>query len=730
MPRKPPPQSPPRTPRAPPKDHAVVSPHGTRNDPYFWLRDDNRENPEVLKFLKAHTRHARDWFAAHGSLERKLYREIIARLKQDDSSVPYLKNGYWYYSRYETGKEHPIYARRAGSTEAPEEIMLDANLLAAAHDYHQIGALQVSPDSAWLAYCEDIVGRREYILRFKDLRSGETLPEGIPNVEADVAWLNDSAGILYVAKDPKTLLGTRVLRHRVGAQGRGDDLIFEQTDPSFYTSVVRSKSGRFVFIGMESTISSEWRYAQAGDPDLIFRTVLPAERDHEYQIEHWRDEFIIRTNWKAVNFRLMRAAIDEAADRNRWRDLLPHREEALIQDFEVLAHHVAVSERSSGLRKIRIKALDASRDAAGGEFLIDGDAPAYTMSLGVNPDIDSNVLRYSYTSLQTPPSVMEYDLARRERRLLKTEEVLGGFDQKDYVSEFVYAPSRDGKSIPVSIVYHKDTPLDGTAPLLQYGYGAYGHSLDPGFSSSRLSLLDRGLVFALAHVRGGQELGRGWYDDGRMLNKKNSFNDFIDVTRHLVGHRYAAKDRVFAMGGSAGGLLMGAIANLAPGEYRGIVAQVPFVDVVTTMLDESLPLTTNEYDEWGDPKNPAMYSYMLSYSPYDNVSRQAYPAMLITTGLWDSQVQYFEPAKWAARLADMNQGAGPLLFHVDMQTGHGGKSGRFERFREIAREYAFILTVAGIGGRPTGGRPTGGRRPRGKKGVASRGDARDANVRP
>jgi len=708
MPQKPIPRSPPRTPRASPKDHAVVSPHGSRNDPYFWLRDDSREDRDVLAFLKAHTRHARDWFAAHGSLERRLYREIIARLKQDDSSVPYFKNGYWYYSRYETGKEHPLYARRAETMQAPEEIMLDANRLAAAHEYHQIGALEVSPDSAWLAYCEDTVGRREYSLRFKDLRSGETLPAGIANVEADIAWLNGSASILYIAKDPKTLLGTRVLRHRLAIDGHGDDLIFEQTDPSFYTSVMRSKSGRYVFIGMESTVSSEWRFAEAGDPDLIFNTVLPAARDHEYQIEHWGDEFIIRTNWNAANFRLMRTAIDAAGDRARWRDLLPAREDALVQDFEVLAHHIAISERTGGLRKIRIKTLDASREAAGAgaDFFIEGDAPAYTMSLGVNPDIGSNVLRYSYTSLQTPPSVMEYDLVRGERRLLKTDEVLGSFDQGDYVSEFVFAPSRDGKSIPVSIVRHKDTPLDGTAPLLQYGYGAYGHSLDPGFSSSRLSLLDRGFVFALAHVRGGQELGRRWYDDGRMLNKKNSFNDFIDVTRYLAAQRYAAKDRVFAMGGSAGGLLMGAVANLAPGEYRGIVAQVPFVDVVTTMLDESLPLTTNEYDEWGDPKDPAMYSYMLSYSPYDNVSRQAYPAMLITTGLWDSQVQYFEPAKWAARLADMNEGTEPLLFHVDMAAGHGGKSGRFERFREIAREYAFILIVAGVGG---------GRRKRGKK---------------
>ncbi len=684
----------PPLPLAEEREHWVQSPHGNRADPYYWLRDDSRKNPQVLKFLRAHNRRAAQWFKAHGNRERGLYREIIARLQQEDSTVPYLKNGYWYYARYQSGKEHPLYARRAGSLQGTEQVMLDVNELAAPHDYYDIGSIEVSPDGRFMAYCEDSVGRREYSLRLKNLDSGETLATQIPNVESDLAWLNDSSSILYIAKDPKTLLGLYVKRHRLGTSVSEDELVFEQTNPSFYTTVVKSKSDRYVFIGMQSTVSSEWRYAEAGGGVLQFNTVLAHARDHEYQIEHWGGEFIVRTNWDAPNFRLMRAPVQAASDRAQWRDLQPHCPDVFIHDFEVMANFVAVSERSSGLRKIRIRALSDPPGAADAqEFFIDAGEAAYTMTLGANPCIESDVLRYGYTSPKTPQSVFDYDLGTHARTLMKREPVLGGFDPDRYATQFIRAPGRDGAAIPVSLVYRKDTPLDGSAPLMQYGYGAYGHSLDPGFSSSRLSLLDRGFVFALAHVRGGQELGRAWYDAGRLLHKENSFHDFIDVTRHLVERRYAAKDRVFAMGGSAGGLLMGAVANLAPQEYCGIVAQVPFVDVVTTMLDETLPLTTNEYDEWGDPRQKIYYDHMLSYSPYDNVRAQHYPAMYVSTGLWDSQVQYFEPAKWVAKLARLKLDSHPLLLHVDMSAGHGGKSGRFARYREIAREYAFVLSV-------------------------------------
>jgi oligopeptidase B len=715
MPKEKPSSPPPTQPVAQRREHWVRSPHGDREDPYYWLRDDARKDPQVLKYLRAHNRFTAHWFKQHGNRERRLYKEIIARLQQDDSSVPYFKNGHWYYARYQTGREYPLYARRAGSPDAPEQVLLDVNELAAGKAFYDIGSMDVSPDSRLLAYCEDSVGRREYTLRIKDLASGAMLDTRIENVESDLAWMNDCKSILYIAKDPKTLLGKYVRRHRLGSDPARDELVFEQTNPSFYTTITKSKSERFVLLGMENTLSSEWRYTEAGVDDLHFVTVLPAERDHEYQIEHWGEEFILRSNWQAQNFRLVRAPLAQAGDRSRWRDVQAHDAGVFIHDFEVLARHVAVSERSEGLRRLRVKPLAPAQGEAD-EFFIQADEPAYTMSLGANPSMDSSVLRYSYTSPKTPPSVYDYDLSTHVRTLKKREPVLGRFNPDDYVTEFIRAPARDGAAIPVSLVYRRDTPLDGSAPLLQYGYGAYGHSLDPGFSSARLSLLDRGFVFALAHVRGGQELGRAWYDAGRLLQKKNSFHDFIDVTRHLVARKVASKERVFAMGGSAGGLLMGAVANLAPQDYRGIVAQVPFVDVLTTMLDESLPLTTNEYDEWGNPKDQAFYEYMLSYSPYDNVHSQVYPALYITTGLWDSQVQYFEPAKWVARLLEKRIGAAPVLLHVDLRAGHGGKSGRFERYRDIAREYAFLLNVAGIEEK--------------KKASRTGGTIRDANIRP
>jgi oligopeptidase B len=678
------------------RPHPVASPHGERTDPYYWLRDDERTDPEVLAYLAAENTYRERCMSPGKPFENALYEEIISRLKQDDSSVPYRRNGYWYNTRFEAGKEHPIFARRKDSLEAPEEILLDANALAAGHDYYQIGALEVSPDSAWLAFCEDTVGRRQYTLRFKNLRTGEILGIAIPDVESDLAWANDNRTVLYVEKDPETLLGLYVKKHVLGADPRQDVLAFEQTDKSFYTGVSKSKSDRFIFIYMESTVSSEWRYAHADDPALEFRTFLPHERDHEYQLEHLGGAFIIRTNWQARNFRLMQVPIGEEADRAQWRDLVAHREDTFIEDFDVFNGFLAVSVRTGGLAKISIAPWTPGAMQVGAETFIASDEAAYAMSMSVNPELDTELVRYAYSSLTTPTTVYDYNVRTGEKILLKRDPVVGSFDPANYRTEFLFAPSRDGTRIPVSLVYHKDFTRDGSAPLLQYAYGAYGLSTDPTFSSARLSLIDRGFVYAIAHVRGGQEMGRAWYDDGRKLHKKNSFADFIDVTRHLVAQRYADNEKVFAMGGSAGGLLMGAVANSSPGDYRGIIAQVPFVDVVTTMLDDSIPLTTNEYDEWGSPYERNDYDYMLSYSPYDNVRPQAYPAMLVTTGLWDSQVQYYEPAKWIAKLRALKTGQNPLFLHVDMEAGHGGKSGRFQRYREIAMEYAFVLGEAGI----------------------------------
>ena len=584
-----------------------------------------------------------------------------------------------------------MHARRAGSLDAPEQLLIDENEQAAGHDFYDVGELEVSPDNRILAYAEDTVGRRQYTLRFKDLATGRLLPDVITNVEANVVWAADSRTVLYVEKDPQTLLGNKVRRHVLGTDPGDDPLLYEEHDESFYLEVDASKDGRYLFIGLQSTVSTEQHYALASDPKLEFRVILPRERDHEYQADHFDGRWIIRSNWQAPNFRLMEATVGDSADRAKWRELVGHRADAFIDDFSVFRGFLAIEERSGGLRKVRVRPWEGGKDS-----YIASDEPAYVAGLGDNEEVDSDRVRYVYTSLTTPASTYDYDVRTGERVLLKQQPVLGGFDAKNYATEYVWAPARDGEKVPVALVYRKGFRKDGTAPLLQYGYGSYGSSTDPVFSLPVISLLDRGFVYAIAQVRGGQELGRRWYDAGRLLNKKNTFNDFVDVTRFLVKEGYADPKRVFARGGSAGGLLMGAVVNQAPQDYKAIVAHVPFVDVVTTMLDESIPLTTNEYDEWGNPAEKQYYDYMLSYSPYDNVARQAYPAMLVTTGLWDSQVQYFEPAKWVARLRRLKTDDEVLLFRVNMEAGHGGKSGRFQAYRERAEEYAFLLDQAGI----------------------------------
>ena len=683
----------PTPPVAAQRPRVVASPQGTRVDEYYWLRDDRRADPEILAHLAAENAYREAVLAPLKPLEDRLYEEIIGRIPPDDLTVPYRRRGHWYYRRFSAGDDYPIYARRAGTLEAPEQVLLDLRELALGHEYYDVAEAEVSPDDRFLAYTEDTVGRRQYTIRVKDLATGALLPDVVENVEEAIVWAADSRTLLYVEKDPETLLGLRVRKHVLGTDPASDELLYEEDDESYYTSVGHTKDHAYLLIFSSSTVTTEVRYARADDPQLEFRVLLPRERGHEYSAEHLDGRWILRTNWQARNFRMMQAPIETAADRSSWREILAHREDVFISGFDVFESFLALEERVGGLRKVRIQPWDGRTG-----WYLESDEPAYRMALGTNEEIGSRVVRYTYTSLTTPASTYDYDVTSGERTLLKREPVLGGFDPALYVTEYLRAPARDGTEVPVALVYRRGLTRDGTAPLLQDGYGAYGISSDPVFNASVLSLLDRGFVYAVAQVRGGQELGRHWYEDGRLLAKRNSFTDFIDVTRFLVGEGYAAPDRVFARGGSAGGLLVGAVANLAPEAYRAIVAHVPFVDIVTTMLDESLPLTTNEYDEWGHPGEAEYYQYMLSYSPYDNVSAQDYPAMLVTTGLWDSQVQYFEPVKWVARLRRLKRDDRPVLMRVNLEAGHGGKSGRLRRYREVAEEYAFLIDQAGLAG--------------------------------
>ncbi len=671
--------------------YTVTSPNGDRVDPYYWLRDDTRSKPEVIDYLTAENNYTTAMLAHTQASKDLLFKEMVGRIQQDDSSVPYLKNGWWLYTRFEQGKEYPIHARKRGSLDAPEEVLLDANLLGAGKGFYQIGFWQPSPDGAQLVYAEDLSGRRQYVLRFKNLQTGQLWPESIANVEANTVWANDNRTVLYIEKNPQTLLGFRVRKHVLGTDPANDPVVYEEKDSTYYMGIGKSRSDRFLWIGLNSTVATEWRYADANDPNLVFKTVLPRERDHEYQVQDHGDEFYILTNWQARNFRIMRAPIAKAGDRANWVEWVAHRDDALLSSMTVLRDHVAINERSGGLPKIRVKTI-----ADGHSELLAFDEPAYSAFTGANAEYDTATLRIVYTSPQTPASTYDVDLKTGTRTLLKRETVLGGFDRDNYVTEFRFAPARDGAQVPVTLLYRKGLKRDGSAALYQYGYGSYGAAMSPAFNDKVLSLVDRGVVYAIAHIRGGEEMGRAWYESGRQLQKKNTFNDFIDVTDFLVREGYAAKNRVVAQGGSAGGLLMGAVANMAPDRYRAIVADVPFVDVVTTMLDESIPLTTNEFDEWGNPKQKVFYDYMLSYSPYDNVAAQDYPAMLVTTGLHDSQVQYFEPAKWVAKLRATKTGTSPLLLKTNMEAGHGGKSGRFRRLEEVALAYAFFLDQLGI----------------------------------
>jgi oligopeptidase B len=668
----------------------VVSPNGNRRDDYYWLRDDTRKSKDVLDYLEAENAYRDAYMAPSANLTQKLYDELVARLKPDDASVPVLDRGYYYYSRFVPGLDYAVYARRKGTMTAPEQVLLDGNAMAQGHSYFQIGDTEVSPDGTLLAYTEDDVGRRQYTLHIKNLETGETLSDRVENVQPDFVWAADNRTLVYVEKDPVTLLSVRVRKHQLAAT-QPDPLVYEEKDHSYYMGVRKSRSEKFLFIDLRSTQQSEVRYADAGDLRLQFKPVLPREADLEYEVDHLGQNFIIRTNWHAPNFRIVRAPIATSADKQTWTDVIPATDDTFIADFEVSKEYLAINERSGGLLKMRVKTW-----APGHDTLIASEEPSYAASLVHTPGLNSSTVRYVFSSLATPHTTYDYDMRSDKKEAKKTEAVLGGFDAANYRTEFLWIPARDGKKIPVSLVRAKNVRLDGSAPLYQYGYGSYGYSTDPVFRSGWVSLLDRGFVVAIAHVRGGQELGRAWFEDGRLLHKKNSFTDFIDVTERLVALKYVAKDKVFASGGSAGGLLVGAVSNMAPQDYRGIIAYVPFVDVVTTMLDESIPLTSNEFDQWGNPKEKKYYDYMLSYSPYDNVAAQRYPAMLVLTSLWDSQVQYYEPTKWVARLRATKTDHEPLVFSVNMAGGHGGKSGRFQRYHETALEYAFIFRQLGI----------------------------------
>ncbi len=663
--------------------------HGdTRIDNYYWLNE--RDNPEVIAYLEAENEYTRRVLEPVKPFEDKLYDEIIGRIKQTDMSVPYKDNGYWYYVRYDEGKEYPLHCRKKKDLETgAEEIMLDVNQLAEPYDFYNVTGLSVSPDNKILAYGEDTLSRRIYTIRFKNLETGEMLEDFIPNTTGGAVWANDNQTVFYSVKD-ETLRSYKIFKHRLGTPASEDVEVFHEADPTFSCFVYKTKSKQFIVIGSWHTLSNEYRVLDADNPDGPWRIIQPRERGLEYSIAHFADKWYIRTNLDARNFRLMATPLD-ATTKEHWTEVIPHREDVLLEDMEIFKDYLVLEERIEGIRKLRVRPWNGQ-----GEHYIDFGEDAYVSYVSVNMDFDTELLRLGYTSMTTPNSVYDYNMRTRELKLLKRQEVVGGYEPSDYVSERLWATARDGERVPISLVYKKGYRKDGSAPLLLYGYGSYGASMDPTFSSVRLSLLDRGFVYAIAHIRGGEELGRRWYEQGKLLNKKNTFYDFIDCAEFLKAQQYADPERLFAMGGSAGGLLMGAVVNMRPDLWKGVIAAVPFVDVVTTMLDESIPLTTGEFDEWGNPKIEEYYHYIKSYSPYDNVEAKDYPALMVTTGLHDSQVQYWEPAKWVAKLRELKTDDNPLLLHTNMDAGHGGQSGRFRRYRETAMEYAFILDLAGL----------------------------------
>jgi len=668
----------------------------TRIDNYYWMRltdEQKSADPydnhaqEVIDYINLENEYTEKNLQHTNKLQKTLYAEIVDRIKKDDSTVPYFENGYFYYSRYEEKKEYAIYCRKKGSLDAKEEVILDGNQLAQGYDYFSIGSRSVSPDNIWLAYSIDTLSRRFYTIYFKNLNTGEILHQSIPNTTGNVAWANDNKTVFYTSKNKITLLSEKIYRHKIGIDYKNDYLVYHEKDNEFYTGVYRSKSGKYIIIWNNSTLVSDYHVLNANKPNENFINFTPRRTDHEYSIVHYGTKFYVLTNWNAKNNRLME--VDEKTyDMSKWKEVIPHQNDLHLLDIEIFDNHLVISQRENGLRGLRI--ID---QGTGNDHLISFGEETYTTWLSTNKEFNTNILRYSYSSLVTPWSTYDYNMDTKEKKLMKQEEVVGGYTLSKYTSERIYADARDGKKIPISLVYNKNFKSEKAQNLLLYGYGSYGSTTDPYFNSARLSLLDRGFIFAIAHIRGSQIYGRESYDDGKLLNKKNTFYDFIDAGKYLINRGYTNSEHLFCSGGSAGGLLIGAVINMEPSLWKGAIAAVPFVDVVTTMLDPTIPLTSNEWDEWGDPREKEYYDYMLSYSPYDQVIKRNYPNLLVTSGFFDSQVQYFEPLKWVAKLRDYWMGENKLYLHMNMDAGHGGQSGRFRRYKEIALEYAYLLDL-------------------------------------
>jgi oligopeptidase B len=683
------------------KKDTILEMHGhQRVDPYFWMRLSDEQKSaaqpdahtqKVLDFLNAENDYIQKVMAHTESFQEKLYNEMVGRIKQDDASVPYLKNGYWYYTRYSEGKEYPIYCRKKGNLEASEEILIDANERAEGHDYYNATALRISPDNKILAFAEDTLSRRIYNIRFKNLETGEMMPDLLTNAEPGGAWAKDNATFFYTTKNKVSLLSEKIWRHRLGNSAAKDELVYQEKDPSYYIGVYNSKSDDYIIIYNGSTLVNDYHILKADNPNGAFKQFIPRGTKHEYFIEHFENKFYIVTNWDATNFRLMETPVSATAQSN-WKEVVTHRPDVLLEGIEVFKDHLVLSERSNALNQLRI-----INQTNNNEHYIAFEEEAYVAHASNNYEFDTDQLRFNYSSLTTPNSTIDYDMNNKTKEVKKVEEVVGGHDPSQYHTERMFATARDGARVPISLVYKKGSRKGSETPLLLYAYGSYGATIDPQFSATRLSLLDRGFTFAIAHIRGSQMMGRQWYEDGKMFKKKNTFNDYVDCARFLIDKEYTSSGHLYAMGGSAGGLLMGAVINQAPELFRGVIAAVPFVDVISTMMDETIPLTTNEFNEWGNPKNKDSYDYMLSYSPYDQVEAKDYPNLLVTTGLFDSQVQYWEPAKWVARLREKKTDDNILLLHTNMDAGHGGSSGRFKRFKETALQYAFMLDLEGIG---------------------------------
>jgi len=673
--------------------------HGDiRTDNYYWMKlSDEQKNAKeldeqtqaVVDYLNAENAYKEEMLGHTKDLQEKLYEEIVGRIKQTDMSVPYRKNGYFYITRYEEGKEYPIHSRKKESLDNAEEVMLNVNELAKGKNYYAVGSRTVSPDNTMLAYGEDTLSRRIYNVKFKNLETGEMLTDVIENTTGGVTWANDNKTLFYTRKDA-ALRAYKIFKHVLGTPSSQDVEVFHEVDETFGTFVYKTKSKKYIVIGSYSTLSNEYKYVNADTPNEDFTMFHPRERKLEYSISHYEDKWYVTTNKDgAKNFKLM-STPEGKTFKDNWTDVIAHRDDVLLEGMDIFNNYMVLSERINGITQLRVRPWE------GEEHYIKFNDDAYLAYTTTNIDFNTDILRLGYTSLTTPNTTYDYNMGNKEMTLLKQQEVIGDFDSNEYASERLMATAQDGAKVPISIVYKKGFKKDGNGPCLLYGYGSYGNSMDPYFSSVRLSLLDRGFAFAIAHIRGGQEMGRDWYENGKFFKKKNTFTDFIDCAEYLVENKFTSPSSLYAMGGSAGGLLMGAIINMRPDLWNGVIAAVPFVDVVTTMLDESIPLTTGEYDEWGNPNDKAYYDYMKSYSPYDNVTNADYPSMLVTTGYHDSQVQYWEPAKWVAKLRDQKSGDNPLLMHCDMSAGHGGASGRFKRYRETAMEYAFFLDLEGI----------------------------------